>query len=403
MRVIDEPKKRTHKVRWTVLALLLLGYILYASLRPITVPLTITTSLTQKSTGSTVSLPWPTAGQAAYGAVGYGVLATHNIDAPTPMASVAKVVTALSVLSKKPIALGQTGPTLTFTDDDVAIYNQYVSNNGSSVPVSVGEKMTEYQALQAMMLPSANNIADTLAIWAFGSLQAYETYASSYVAKLQMTHTTIADASGFSENSASTADDLILLGQAALANPVLAQIVGQKSADSPSGAFNNVDTLLGQSGVVGIKTGNTDLAGGVFLGAANITVNNQQLTVITAVMHTDTLSSALSSTLPLVKAGSDSFSLRSVLAAGDSVGKATAPWGSWSGIIVKNNLGLIAWNQSVLTPTATTSKVLSSASAQTVVGKVSLSDHGSSATSDIVLANKVAGPSFWWRLTHPIS
>jgi serine-type D-Ala-D-Ala carboxypeptidase (penicillin-binding protein 5/6) len=403
MRVLDEPKKRTHKGRWIVLLLIVVAYAMYAGLRPITVPLTVTSSITQKSTSQAVSIPWPTVGQAAYGAVGYGVLATHGIDSPTPMASVAKVVTALSILNKKPIALGETGPTLTFTADDVAIYNQYVSNDGSTVPVTVGEKMTEYQALQAMMLPSANNIADTLAIWAFGSLEAYATYASTYVAGLGMTHTTIADASGFSANSASTADDLILLGQAALQNPTLAQIVGQKSAESPSGAFANVDTILGESGIVGIKTGNTDAAGGVFLGAANITVNNQPLTVITAVMHTTTLDSALSSTLPLVKAGPDSFSFKSVLTAGDSVGKATAPWGSWSGIIVKNNVGLIAWNQTILTPTATTGKILSSAVAQTVVGKVSLSDHSTSATSDIVLANKVAGPNFWWRLTHPIN
>jgi D-alanyl-D-alanine carboxypeptidase (penicillin-binding protein 5/6) len=44
--------------------------------------------------------------------------------------------------------------------------------------VQLGEELSEYQALQALLLPSANNIAETLARWAFGSIDAYNAYAN---------------------------------------------------------------------------------------------------------------------------------------------------------------------------------------------------------------------------------
>jgi D-alanyl-D-alanine carboxypeptidase (penicillin-binding protein 5/6) len=382
---------------------LLIAYVFYALLRPIALPLTLDITLPQQPSSTSPSIPWPSDGQAAYGAVGYGILATHNIDAPTPTASVAKVITALSILDKKPLQLGATGPTITFSSADVNIYDQYFQNDGSSVPVTDGEQMTEYQALQAMMLPSANNIADSLAIWAFGSLDAYKTYAAGYVARHGMTRTTVDDASGFSDHTVSTADDLILLGQAALQNPVLAQIVGQKSARSPSGSFSNVNTLLGQSGIVGIKTGNTDAAGGVFLGAATITVQNKPLTIITAVMHTSSLSSALSYSLPLIQASDDLFSLTTIVRADTIVGKATTAWGTSANLTTQQSIDLINWNQTLPSVSSTTQKTLSSVASQTVIGKIIAKDHDFTTSSNIVLQNQPSQPGLLWRLLHPLS
>src|SRR5689334_21130881 len=60
-----------------------------------------------------IGLPWPSSGQAALGAEGYGVLETHGRLTPVSTASVAKVITALAVLQKKPLAVGSQGPTVT--------------------------------------------------------------------------------------------------------------------------------------------------------------------------------------------------------------------------------------------------------------------------------------------------
>ena len=54
---------------------------------------------------------------------------------------------------------------------------------------------------------------------------------------------------------------------------------------------------LGKDSIIGIKTGNTDQAGGVFLSASKITVNNSPLIVYTAVMQAPTLFDALSQQL----------------------------------------------------------------------------------------------------------
>ena len=403
MRSRQVAKQQRHVSLRLVLVVLIFTYILYALLRPISAPLSLKLTLPQEFNNTTVSIPWPSDAQAAYGAVGYGILATHNTSTPTPTASVAKLITALSVLSKLPLASGETGPTITFTASDVAIYNNYYKNGGSSVPVTIGEQMTEYQALQAMMLPSANNIADSLAIDTFGSLPAYVTYASQYVKALGMTHTTVSDASGFSPHTTSTADDLILLGQAALQNPTLAQIVGQSKASSPSGELTNVNTLLGTDGIVGIKTGNTDLAGGVFLGAATTTIDSHPLTIITAIMHSPNLATALSSTLPLVRASGQLFSTKHPLKLGDVVGTATTPWDTSVNITAKSNVSFTAWNGSSFTSSSTTHTTMTSAPADTTVGAITIHDHSLAISSDIVLANTPASPGIWWRLTHPIT
>ena len=53
-------------------------------------------------------------------------------------------MTALAVLKQKPFDAGQPGPTITLGKQDVAAYQKYLAENGSVVPVTIGEKITEY-------------------------------------------------------------------------------------------------------------------------------------------------------------------------------------------------------------------------------------------------------------------
>ena len=62
----------------------------------------------------------------------------------------------------------QSGPTYTITDQDVDFYDQVVAEDGSNLPVTAGEQFSERQLLLALLLPSANNIAETLAVWVAG-------------------------------------------------------------------------------------------------------------------------------------------------------------------------------------------------------------------------------------------
>src|SRR5204863_304982 len=80
----------------------------------------------------------------------------------------AKVMTAYLVLRDHPLGLGQDGPTITLTDADVVDTDRRRRQQESVVPIDAGEQLTERQALQALLLPSANNIAEVLARWDAG-------------------------------------------------------------------------------------------------------------------------------------------------------------------------------------------------------------------------------------------
>ena len=138
--------------------------------------LNVTAQALAPSQAKPVIMAWPTYGQASVGAVGYGVLAVNGEQKDLPMASVAKVMTALAVLKKKPLQIGQQGPTLVINQADVDEYYRTIAMDGSNVPVVLGEEITQYEALQALLLPSANNMAHTLVRWAYGSDKDYLAY-----------------------------------------------------------------------------------------------------------------------------------------------------------------------------------------------------------------------------------
>lgn len=228
-------------------------------------------------------LAWPQTGQSAIGTVEDGLLASSSrSETAQPTASMAKIITALAVLKKHPLDTDQSGPVYTITPSDVADYRAYASKNGSVLPVKTGTTLTMYQALQAMLLPSANNMADLLAERTFGSEEAYIDYADTMLKTMGLTHTTITDASGFNSATVSTPSELVIIGIAALNNPVIAQIVAQQQALLPGvGLITNTNKLLGSNGVIGIKTGTTDEAGTCLLFAAK---TDQQKTIVGVIM-----------------------------------------------------------------------------------------------------------------------
>jgi D-alanyl-D-alanine carboxypeptidase (penicillin-binding protein 5/6) len=185
------------------------GYTEYVLSRPLPQLQPVVSAVSLPTATGLPVISWPSVGQSAVAIPGTSILESHGKQTSAPTASVAKVITALAVLQKKPLEIDRPGPSLTLTAADVAIYNSYVAQEGSVVPVSNGEQITEYQMLEALMLPSANNIADSLAIWAFGSLTNYQVYAQHYVTGLGLKSTHIgSDASGYSPSTISSARDL---------------------------------------------------------------------------------------------------------------------------------------------------------------------------------------------------
>jgi len=399
---IARRKKRLFLSLSTVL-LLAGGYITYALLLPIpSLNIEQTTRLTAPA--ETISLPWPSKGAAAVGLVGSTVIVSSGASQKLPTASTAKLMTALAVLDKKPLAPGQEGPLVPITQADVANYQSYVAHDGSNIPVVAGEQLTEYQALQALLLPSANNIADTLAVWAFGSIENYTQYANKKSAALDMHDSYFSDASGFSAATVSTPSDLVKLGKATLGAAVLREIAAQPTATLPvAGTVHNVNYLLGTDSIDGLKTGNSDEAGGCFVFTATITPAGATQTVrmVGAIMNAPYLSTAIDASLPLIEAMPQTFAAVTPIQTGNQLASYETPWGESTAITAPRNLSLLRWKPEGINTEVTTRIKFAAANNYQQVATAKASSSLGQQSLDLDFSQTITPPSLWWRLTHP--
>ncbi|MCZ9341681.1 D-alanyl-D-alanine carboxypeptidase, partial [Streptomyces sp. TRM76130] len=150
---------------WTPLVLLLVIVVgVVQAVRPLPTPtLQLTAEETVSFEGDEPSMPWPTQGQAAMDVNGIGSFGTSGDQKPVPIASIAKVMTVYLILRDHPLETGEKGPEITVDAAAQKHYETGKAENESVVKVTEGQKITEYEALQAVMLPSANNIAKLLA------------------------------------------------------------------------------------------------------------------------------------------------------------------------------------------------------------------------------------------------
>ena len=227
---------------------------------------------------------WPEYGQAAVHIGQSRIQAGPNQHA-APIASIAKVMTAYLVLRDHPLAVGEDGPTITLTDADVADTDRRSRQRESVVPIVAGEQLTERQALQALLLPSANNIAAVLAQWDSGSTARFVAHMNATAQSLGMTRTRYTDPSGYDDRTVSTAADQLRIVDRALRLPVFANIVATSSATLPvAGTVHNTNTLLGRNGFVGVKTGSDTAAGGCFAFRAIRLVHGKRTTITGVVL-----------------------------------------------------------------------------------------------------------------------
>ncbi len=386
-------------------AILVAALVAWNALRPIEIaPVQVIAS--SFSEGTPPEIPWPDQGQAAVGAAvggqGSGVLAASPNATPQPTGSVAKVMTALVVLEERPLRVGEQGPTILVTEQDVQDYRQMLAQGQSVVPVVAGEVLTEYQALQGLLLPSANNFALMLARWASGSLQQHLDRMSAEARRLGMTQTAFADASGFSPQTRSTPSDLIRLGEAAMRNPVIAQIVDQPEAVLPvAGVVYNVNAVLGQDGIVGIKTGNTPEAGGCYLFAATDRLDDgREILLFGAVQGMETLRDAFVAAEALLRVMRLTLEIRHIVHHYQVVGYYQAPWGASTDVIATRDVDLALWPGAAVSVTLHARPISPPAARGTTVGSLHLVVGGASYDVPVVTVRTVPGPSIPARLTR---
>lgn len=397
-------RKHPFRLVYICIAILLAAYVTYAYWQqPVALAATNTTLASPKP-ASSPTLAWPSTGEAAVGAVGYGVLAQHSSDKPLATASTIKLLTALAVLQMKPLNDNSQGPAITLTQADVDSYTKYVAEDGSVVRVTLGEQLTERQALEALLLPSANNIAETLARWAFGSIDTYLTYANDYAKQIGMSNTTVTDPSGFLGTTTSTPRDLTLLGETAIAQPTIAQIVREPNAVIPvQGEIQNVDILLGNDGIIGLKTGNNNQDLGCFVFADAVTIGDTHLTIVGAVMGAPSLGTALWSALPLINSVRAGFHEITVAAAGADVKMVHLPWSDTASLLAKTNLSLVVWGSSSIKVFLHVQMLRAPIRSGSIVGSLKALDtlNDQQVTVPLVLQEPLYKPDLLWRLLHP--
>jgi serine-type D-Ala-D-Ala carboxypeptidase (penicillin-binding protein 5/6) len=228
---------------------------------------------------------WPAFGQAAFVRTGEAEIHAGPNQHAASIASLAKVMTAYLVLRDHPLGVGQDGPTITLSEADVVDTDRRRAQQESVVSVAAGEQLTERQALQALLLPSANNIAAVLARWDAGSAARFVTRMNAAARELRMTHTRYTDPSGYDDATVSTAADQVRIVERAMHLPVFARIVATPSVTLPvAGPLHNTNRLLGHDGFVGVKTGSTAAAGGCFAFRAVRRVDGRRTTITGVVL-----------------------------------------------------------------------------------------------------------------------
>jgi serine-type D-Ala-D-Ala carboxypeptidase (penicillin-binding protein 5/6) len=208
---------------------------------------------------------WPLRGQGAY-VLGDGRPAVSPHQRPVPIASVAKVMTAYVVLEHYPLRAGESGRRFVVGQRDVVETERRRRGGESVVAVRAGEQLTERDALMAILLPSANNVAVLVARQVSGSVASFVAEMNRTARELGMSRTTYTDPSGYDDGTVSTALDQLRLARVVAKDETLAAMMATRTYSLPvAGQVTNTNALLGHDGFVGMKTGSDQAAGGCLM------------------------------------------------------------------------------------------------------------------------------------------
>jgi D-alanyl-D-alanine carboxypeptidase (penicillin-binding protein 5/6) len=227
---------------------------------------------------------WPRSGQGAY-VLGNGRPVVSPHAQPVPIASLAKVMTAYLVLEHYPLHSTDSGRRFVVAQRDVEDTETRRREDQSIVDVRAGEQLSERDALMAILLPSANNIAVLVARQVAGSVASFVSEMNRTARELGMSHTTYTDPSGYDAGTVSTALDQLRLARLVAGDETLAAMMATRSYSLPVvGVVTNTNTLLGYDGFVGMKTGSDDAAGGCLMFRSRWHTESHDVTLIGVVL-----------------------------------------------------------------------------------------------------------------------
>lgn len=355
--------------------------------------------------GSLAGLPLPPGAQTSVAVEGVGTLTSTAGEQPNPIASVTKLMSALLILRDHPLAAGAQGPSIAVTPADVAAYQQGRAAQDSVVAVVDGERLTERQALEAALIPSADNIINLLARWDAGSTAAFVAKMNAEAHRLGLTATHYAGPSGVNPATVSTAADQLRLAEVAMANPTLAQIVSMPQVVLPvAGLQYNVNGDLGRNGIVGVKTGWVPQGGASFVFAARQQVAGRRRLVLGAIIgerQTPALPTALGYGSRLARAVAGRVETVQVVHPGERFATVRTGTGATLPVVTAGSATLLAWPGAAVHETVEPGRALHlPIAAHAVVGHLVVEVGSEQQVVPLEVTASASAPSLSWRLTR---
>ncbi|RRR81692.1 D-alanyl-D-alanine carboxypeptidase family protein, partial [Streptomyces sp. RP5T] len=391
---------------WTpLLILLVVVFAIVQSLRPLPEPtLSLTAEDSYTFDGSEAALPWPTQGQGWLDVNGIGTMGDFGKQTPVAIGSVAKAMTAYIVLKDHPLKSGEEGAKITV--DALAEKEGGYNKDGESTlnTVKEGDVLTQKQAIAAIMIPSANNIARLLARWDAGSEAAFIKKMNATAKELGMKNTTYTDASGLKETTVSTAEDQVKLGNELVKIPALVEITSMGQWIDPSGQkWYNYNYLVPYTGI-GIKTGTTTAAGGNLLFAGRKEVGGETVTVVGAILgqHKAPIIKTVNDVSKVaLLAAEDALTSAKILKKGDVVGYVDDGLGGHTPVVLTKDVTAVGWAGFKVKLSFAADDVPHTAKAGTKVGTLTVGDgEGGAVKVPVTLQKDLAEPGFTSKLTR---
>jgi serine-type D-Ala-D-Ala carboxypeptidase (penicillin-binding protein 5/6) len=223
------------------------------------------------------------------------VLYELDPDSPRPIASTTKIMTGILALETLPL------------DQVVTASKRADAAGESEIWLVPGEQMTVENLLYALLVKSANDAAVALAEAGAGTVEAWMDKMNAKAAQLGLTNTRFNNPHGLdAPEHYSSARDLAVLGQYAMANAEFRRIVALETINIPwSGrdydrVLNNRNGLLGEVEFVnGIKTGYTGKAGFCLVGSGV----KDDISLISVVLGAETKEGLYEDTVALLEYG----------------------------------------------------------------------------------------------------
>lgn len=394
---------------WTpLLVLALIIFAVVQAVRPLPTPsLKLTANSAYTFEGDKPALPWPGEGQGFMAATGLGTVDSFGEQKAVPIGSVAKAMTAYVVLKDKPLKKGAQGPSITV--DAKAEEDGGLDAQGESTlnTVKEGDKLTQHDALAALMIPSANNIARLLARWdTGGSEEEFVKKMNDTAAELGMKNTKYTDPSGLDATTVSSAEDQVKLGQELVEIEALMDITKLPEWTDPSGkTWRNYNTLVPYDGALGIKTGSTTKAGGNLLFAAHKMVGDTDQLIVGAILGQhqapiiDTVNAA---SKEVMRATQDELDGATIVKKGQVVGEVDNGLGTKVPLVAVEDVKAVGWSGLTvkLELTDGAKSVPQSAAAGTHIGTLTVGEGKSQVEVAVALQSDLAEASFLDKLTR---